>query len=145
MPILSLIYNYLDWIGLDWIIYLTELQSIHLYYSNYTQPQLQDPWNEPLALRSKARVSTKCMNTLLGLVTLRNMNRVDYITGNQKPQGVIADVLRVGRLRFQDKISFSYNDVKNFTNKKFCFTITHFFNVFMTYFKVKWTKNLTRD
>ena len=31
------------------LIYLTEKQSIHLY-NNYTQPQLQDPWNEPLAL-----------------------------------------------------------------------------------------------
>ena len=108
-------------------MYLTELQSIHLYYNNCTQSQLQDPWNEPLALRSKARVSTKCMNTLLGLVTLLNMNRVDYITGNQKPQGVIADVLRVGCLRFQDKISFLYNDVKNLKNIKFDFAITHFF------------------
>ena len=78
-------------------------------------------------LRAEARVSTKCMNTLLGLVTLRNMNRVDYITGNQKPQGVIADVLRVCRLRFQDKISFLYNDDKNLTNEKFDFNITYFF------------------
>ena len=31
-------------------IYLTELQSWYLYYNNYKQPQLQDPWNEPLAL-----------------------------------------------------------------------------------------------
>ena len=37
-------------IGLDWNIYLTELQSIVLYYNNNKQPQLQDPWNEPLAL-----------------------------------------------------------------------------------------------
>ena len=37
------------WIGLDWNIYLTELQSIVLYYNNNKQPQLQDPWNEPLA------------------------------------------------------------------------------------------------
>ena len=31
-------------------IYLTDLQSKYLYYNNYKQPQLQDPWNEPLAL-----------------------------------------------------------------------------------------------
>ena len=37
-------------IGLDWNIYLTELQSIVLYYDNNKQPQLQDPWNKPLAL-----------------------------------------------------------------------------------------------
>ena len=35
---------------MDWNIYLTELQSIVLYYNNNKQPQLQDPWNEPLAL-----------------------------------------------------------------------------------------------
>ena len=42
-------------VGLVWYIYLTELQSIYLHYNNYKQPQLQDPWNEPLALKKEIR------------------------------------------------------------------------------------------
>ena len=30
-------------------LYFKELQSENLYIQNYKQPQLQDPWNEPLA------------------------------------------------------------------------------------------------